>query len=271
MYASQNYFGIINTKDSAYWLGFLYADGCVRPEWNRCTIEISVKDECLLHKFNHDLHISNKISHRRRGSYLQITGKKIVNDLIKHGCVPRKSKVIELPKLDSRELYLAFLLGFFDGDGTQKKTVITCGSKKFLEQIKEMFHLTFGIREKISGGNIEGTRSIHGTAYEMNLGSELFNEMMDNYADSLPRKRNHFCTNVERVDLIKQNAWKGGTERKFNISKKELTRLVWEMPSERIAEKYGVSGRLITKRCEQLGIEKPSRGYWQIQHSKNKT
>jgi len=48
-----------------------------------------------------------------------------------------------------------------------------------------------------------------------------------------------------------------------------LEKLVWEMPSERVAEKYGVSGRLITKRCRQLGIEKPPRGYWAKLRSKN--
>lgn len=52
------------------------------------------------------------------------------------------------------------------------------------------------------------------------------------------------------------------TSRKFDISKEELQQLVWEMPTERIAEKYGVSDVAIAKRCKKLGIEKPGRGYW---------
>ena len=48
----------------------------------------------------------------------------------------------------------------------------------------------------------------------------------------------------------------------LNITKEELEKLVWEMPSEKIGELYGVSGRAIGKRCEKYGISKPPRGYW---------
>jgi len=50
--------------------------------------------------------------------------------------------------------------------------------------------------------------------------------------------------------------------RKLNPTKEELKRLVWEMPTVRVAEKYGVSDKAIAKRCIRLGIEKPPRGYW---------
>jgi hypothetical protein len=60
-------------------------------------------------------------------------------------------------------------------------------------------------------------------------------------------------------------------EVKFVISKEDLEKIVWEMPSERIAEKYGVSGSAIVKRCKQLGIEKPGRGYWARQRAKERS
>ena len=50
--------------------------------------------------------------------------------------------------------------------------------------------------------------------------------------------------------------------RKFNPEKEELERLVWEMPSTKVAEIYGVSDSAIGKRCRVLGINKPPRGYW---------
>ena len=46
------------------------------------------------------------------------------------------------------------------------------------------------------------------------------------------------------------------------ISREELERLVWSMPSTEVAARYGVSDRAVGKRCQQLGIQKPARGYW---------
>lgn len=51
-------------------------------------------------------------------------------------------------------------------------------------------------------------------------------------------------------------------EFKFSIEKEILEKLVWELPSEKIAKIYNVSGSAIVKRCKLLGISKPPRGYW---------
>ena len=85
---------------------------------------------------------------------------------------------------------------------------------------------------------------------------------MDNFKDSLSRKRYKLKTQKEKVELIKDNAWKGHHDKKLFLSKEELAELVWEMPSSEIAKKYSVSDSLITKRCREWNIKKPSRGYW---------
>lgn len=46
------------------------------------------------------------------------------------------------------------------------------------------------------------------------------------------------------------------------ISKEELERLVWEIPTVKIAEMYGISDVAIAKKCAKFGIAKPTRGYW---------
>lgn len=46
------------------------------------------------------------------------------------------------------------------------------------------------------------------------------------------------------------------------ITKEELSRLVWEMSTEQIGKKYGVTGKAIEKWCKKWNIEKPGRGYW---------
>lgn len=44
--------------------------------------------------------------------------------------------------------------------------------------------------------------------------------------------------------------------------KKELEKLLWEMPTEHIADKFGVSGVTIAKWAKAYGLAKPPRGYW---------
>ena len=77
--------------------------------------------------------------------------------------------------------------------------------------------------------------------------------MMDNYKNSLPRKRRRF--------------WEPGEKRKsptkFTGTKEDLEKLVWKMPLKKISEKYGLSGGSISKICRKWKIKKPLRGYWQ--------
>lgn len=52
--------------------------------------------------------------------------------------------------------------------------------------------------------------------------------------------------------------------KKFSISKEDLKKLVNELPTTKIAEKFGVSDTAIRKRCKKLGLLKISQGigYW---------
>lgn len=50
--------------------------------------------------------------------------------------------------------------------------------------------------------------------------------------------------------------------RKFDISKEELHKLVWSIPTLKIAKMFNVSDIAIGKRCKAYGINKPPRGYW---------
>lgn len=50
--------------------------------------------------------------------------------------------------------------------------------------------------------------------------------------------------------------------RRFEVSKEELTYLVWSVPTIKVAKLFGVSDKAVEKRCKLLGVEKPPRGYW---------
>ncbi len=50
--------------------------------------------------------------------------------------------------------------------------------------------------------------------------------------------------------------------RRFTVSAEQLAKLVENEPVARIAERYGVSGTAVAKRCRRLGIPTRPRGYW---------
>jgi hypothetical protein len=179
-----NYFDEIDSKEKAYWLGVLFADGNVGKD-DRITFHQNLENSELVYNFADAIGFNkNKIKDGDK-VLLRIGNKRLAVGLKKYGCIPAKSKIILLPKLNSRRLYLAFLLGYYDGDGTVKTSKITSGSKRFLEQIKEMFK----IKNKIN---------IRKGAYDLYLGADLFNEMLCNYSNSLNRKRIKLESSAER-------------------------------------------------------------------------
>ena len=49
-------------------------------------------------------------------------------DLIIAGVVPNKTHAKEFPKIKNQDLFLAFFLGYYDGDGTEGEPVICSGN-----------------------------------------------------------------------------------------------------------------------------------------------
>ncbi len=261
------FFERINKKKIAYWLGFLFADGFIKTnkgEPYRVGIDASIKDFWIIDRFIKDIGLNPKYIQSLKNRFrISFSCKKIINDLIRNGLIPGKEKStnIKYPQLKSKELNLAFLLGYFDGDGTQKTSKITSGSKKFLKQIKNKFGLEHKIETIKSGGPIKG-RKLSGVAYRLALGAVLFNEMLDNYKWSLPRKRFRFKTEEERIESIRVKAWHGSHKRKFIITQHELKNLVDLLPLYKIGEKFNVSGKTVKKYCMKWGIKIPIHGFW---------
>ncbi len=265
----KDYFKTINTKEKAYFLGFLYADGWIilrKDETKMMGINLNPKDEYIIDHFIESV----KADISKKAYYTDNKGKEIVhidicnqvfcNYLLKQGIRPKKTLNFELPKLMSREHYLSFLLGFFDGDGTQGTTKITSGNLKFLNQIKEKYQLDYKIKKDKRKKN----------CYDLHLGAKLFNEMLENYKKSLPRKRIKLSTKEERMERAKQACiGKNQSGKLSDLTKEKLEKLVWEMPFIEIGKLFECSGRTVGKRCEKFEIQKPPPGYWRRKRSKS--
>lgn len=131
-YYDESYFEKIDTNEKAYWLGFLYADGCIVTDKRRNNskhLELSLckKDARHLKKFLYCLK-SDAIVHFKKSKCgnkeyescrINIYNKKICEDLINLGCVPRKTYDLKFPshEIVSKKFLKDFLRGFFDGDG----------------------------------------------------------------------------------------------------------------------------------------------------------
>lgn len=117
-----NYFHKIDNEHKAYWLGFLYADGCVDKNMYSVIVDISIKDISLLEKFCNDIEYQKNIKiHGNNNQYCKIViaSKEMCHDLYEHGCTPAKSLTLKFPSEDilPQNLRNHFIRGYYDGDG----------------------------------------------------------------------------------------------------------------------------------------------------------
>jgi hypothetical protein len=128
---NHEYFNEIDNEYKAYFLGLLYADGCItQPKGNRqMKLHISLQEEdgYILQKFskeviNREVVIRNppvvqKMGWKKRAT-VTIISDKLCKKLISYGCKVNKSRVgMDFPEME-KSLIPHFIRGFLDGDGS---------------------------------------------------------------------------------------------------------------------------------------------------------
>ena len=139
----------INNSDSAYWLGFLYADGSIRKDRNEITLDLQEQDRKAIEDFHmycgnnnsireHNIHRNGKIYKSYISSFSNAAVKE---NLINLGCVPKKSLILTFPNEQQvpQEYIWDFVRGYIDGDGyiqydyeKHRYRIIILGTKDFL-------------------------------------------------------------------------------------------------------------------------------------------
>lgn len=171
----------IDTKEKAYWLGFIFADGGIEESSNTLRINLSSKDEEHLYKFknfiqafNTEIKRNDKIENDKiyKISYFGISDKKLIKDLKKYGCVSNKTYKLDFPSsnLVPKNLIYHFVRGFFDGDGsiyTDDKRNRLClnftGTELMLNGIKKVLkkdNLKLENKGKYSVLHIDGNKQV---------------------------------------------------------------------------------------------------------------
>lgn len=150
------FFETIDTEEKAYWLGFIFADGsvAVSPSCRLC-IELNQVDVNHLEKFKKSIESNHLLKYRKNRNTVSVSicGKKIVEDLMKYGCIPNKTNLgfIDEDKIP-HDLISHFLRGYLDGDGfidsKRYRIVYTIKLLNIAESIQKLFSI-FNIESKI--------------------------------------------------------------------------------------------------------------------------
>lgn len=186
--ADFNYFDDINTEAKAYFLGFIYADGCLYR--NTLKISISKVDVDILQKLTEEMKANHPIREIADGTQveIQISQDVLKDALNKHGVVPAKTHKLEcIPSTIPSELTRHFIRGYFDGDGSfscyelksgqrigdHKYSFGIVGTESFLEDVRQYVQSQAGI--KLSGklqqrwDRNNNTRSLVGSGKQQTL------------------------------------------------------------------------------------------------------
>ncbi len=193
------FFNKIDSKEKAYWLGFLYADGNISAKENRITLNLQAQDEDALIKFRNALKAKNQLIDSQKimnnkihyMKMFAIKDKQLKTDLIALGCVPKKSLILEFPKDKiEQKYYLSFIRGYFDGDGsihytTNKKTnyknyrISFLGTKNLINEIKSILKVDYLATQKNNNYYV----------LQINGNKQLNNILSEIYKDSTPEIR----------------------------------------------------------------------------------
>lgn len=226
-YYNKDLFEVIDTEEKAYWLGFLYADGCINRYYKNeklksmsLEIGLSIKDENHLKKFLYLLQSNIEIKRKQskinntiyESSKITVCCKKMCNDLIKLGCTPKKSLTLTFPneKQVPKELVKHFIRGYFDGDGCINKRkesntlrIVIIGTYNFVNEIKNIF-----IENKVLRSNPSISKK--GNAYQLTIHGvdnikDIYNFMYKNATVYLDRKYIKFNEYIKDIDKNRQN------------------------------------------------------------------
>lgn len=260
-----SFFDKIKCEESAYFLGLLYADGCVQIKNSQYQVSLKLKkdDTYIIEKFRDIMSPSSPIKLScNKYSYFRINKKEICEQLISHGCVPNKSFILEFPTTVPKELLHHFLRGYSDGDGCiyiNKLKHSTnfiwkiVSTKQFCEKVSSLLNdeLQITISQQItspkSDNKITTTLSVGGN----NQTETLLDWLYQDATIYLPRKYDKYLE-FKKFRLTYNNV----EYKKINLSDKDVINMYNEGKSSiKISKFFNVSKPSILKILHKHNIK----------------
>lgn len=196
---NENFFDSIDTEEKAYWLGFIYADGCIMQNTYSFELGLSTQDEGHIIKFIKDIAFTGKIYYKKNSISCCLRSKHFWTILNSYGCVPKKSLKLVFPNeniFKDKTLIRHFIRGYFDGDGCISQyvhqTIVSphievIGTKLFLQEILK--HSKCDAKFKHDNRHSENTFSLEFTKQN---GIDFINYLYQNCSIYLDRKFQKF-------------------------------------------------------------------------------
>ncbi len=264
------FFSRLDTEDKGYWFGFMLSDGSITLGNDdivryQIAIELSIKDKDQLVRFCQTVGIDpTKIGKRTREidgteyevAYIEFTCKEMTQDLRALGYFEFKEGG-KLPSFEgfTSDIQRAIVLGVFDGDGIQGTSKISTTNVQFLHQLKEYYDIKYEVRKKIdidadyiNNNPIRPTKNL----YSLSLGATLFNSLLNNYRNSMNRKRIILDEYRDKYDNLKD----------LIGSKDHLQNMVNNFPRSWLARHFNCDVRTLNKLCTEWDIELQKNGFW---------
>jgi hypothetical protein len=212
---NQSFFSKIDTEEKAYWLGFVCADGCVyiKHPIYRIQIHLNNIDFGHLKKWHKSIESCQNVTKHGETVNSAHHSQQMCEDLICHGCVPRKSLVLRFPVIHPN-LIRHFIRGYFDGDGSiywhKNKgqynggmRLAIVGTQLFLETLQDELRKVLNVKPKKLFSRID-----HPLTFQLVFGgyqeSKKIAEWMYNdasiFLDRKQKRYVEFCKAMEKKD-----------------------------------------------------------------------
>lgn len=228
---NEKFFKNIDNEEKAYWLGFLYADGCITRFYKNekirsMSLEITLQesDKDHLVKFLNSLESNVPIKNKKVKNYNEcrvvVNCTKMCEDLISNGCTPRKSLTLTFPdeNILKDDFIRHFIRGYFDGDGCvhyskrmyfyknrnkeYNQFSFVCsfvGTKDFLNSIKSILN-----KNGISSGAVyrkEGQKAYEFRIHGKDNIKKYFDYLYNDSSIYMDRKYNKFISSFKDLNI----------------------------------------------------------------------
>lgn len=234
----EDIFQQIQDDNTAYWLGFIAADGSLFEERYKLQIGLSSKDREHLEKFKLFLNSDNSITDRMTkssnnkfyaSSYFTIQNQNIYNDLSQYNIIPNKSyQNINFLSYIPDKYKIPFLIGIFDGDGWFTNTERTinfgfCGNQNMVITFHQYLHQQLFKQWQSTENVLQNQKSLITYYFTIHTQSEIIDWCKlylsySNKCDLLQRKKE------VALDIINKLEFKILERQKQEEYKKSLSR-----------------------------------------------